>query len=505
MDKSTKLVVFAFCVLKLALLLTANYHSGFQGDELLHIQTGNHLAWGYMEFPPVIGWLAFIQNLFNSDSVFVHRIFPVIASVLIFVFVSKTVIALGGKARAVFLVLLCLLPVMGRSHLLLQPVVFSQLFWVISFYNLTQYVKLLDKKYLWYLTFSVALGFLSKYDAVFFIFGLLSLLFFKTTREALVKHKFWWNVVVFLLLISPNLIWQYVNDFPVLKMFSRLYEAHLEVLTPAEVLGSLVLALNPITLLVYIPALVSMFSKNMRAYRPVCVAIWLSTLFLAFSKGKAYYFYPIVLTILPFGGVFWDSFFTRKYKWGVYPLAVLLILSGAVYLPLSYPLTSLESYIENEYKYEKKDVPGSKYAIKEERYSKQKWHETLTELQKVYENLPANERETAVIWGKHYGQAGAIDLMGEKYKLPKAFSLHGSFYLWLPKGEMPNTVIAIRYSDSTGTDFFEPFFEEVEPVKSIYNPYSDEAEEVYQTIFICRKPKQDFDGLKAKFANRIFE
>lgn len=205
MDKLTKFVIFIFCIIKLTLHLIANSNSGFQGDELLHIETGNNLAFGYMEFPPLIGVLAFIQNLFQSESVFVHHVFSNIAAVLIFIYVPKTVVELGGGAKAVFLVLLCLLPIMGRSHQFFQPVVFSQLFWILSFYQLTRYVKYLDRKYLWYLTFTVVLGFLTKYDAVFFIFGLVSLLLFKPTREALIKHKFWWNILAFIALISPNI------------------------------------------------------------------------------------------------------------------------------------------------------------------------------------------------------------------------------------------------------------------------------------------------------------
>lgn len=505
MDKQTKLIVFLFCLIKLALHLVADYYSGFQGDELLHIETGNHLAFGYMEFPPLIGWIAFIQNLFLSDSVFVHHIFSHIATIFILIYISKIVVELGGKSKAVFLVLLCLIPIMGRSQQLFQPVVFSQLFWVLSFYQLTKYVKFPDRKYLWYLTLTVAFGFLTKYDAVFFIFGLTALFFFKTTRDSLIKHKFWWNIIAFIVIISPNIIWQYLNDFPVLKMFSRLYETQLDKLSATEVFLGLIIALNPITLLISVPAVLCMFQPRMKKYRILSVSILLSVLLLAYSQGKGYYFYPIFLTVLPFGGVFWEMVILKKKKWIIYPASILLIISGALFLPFSLPLTSLDSYLKNEYQYEKKEIEGGKYAVKEERYSKEKWKETLTELKNVYDNLPESERKNCMIWGKHYGQAGAIALFREKYNLPETFSLHGSFYSWLPQGNMSNTVIAIRYSKENGSDFFEPYFEEVKAVKSIYNPYADEEEQVWQTIFICQKPKQDFDTLKKLFANRIFE
>ena len=118
MNRQTKLVIFAFCIVKLALHLVADSNSGFQGDELLHIEPGNNLAFGFMEFPPIIGLLAFIQNLLQSTSVFANHIFAHIAAILILIYVSKITIELGGKTKAVFLVLLCIIiaPAFGRSQ-----------------------------------------------------------------------------------------------------------------------------------------------------------------------------------------------------------------------------------------------------------------------------------------------------------------------------------------------------------------------------------------------------
>ena len=507
MNRQTKLVIFAFCIVKLALHIIADSNSGFQGDELLHIQTGNHLAFGFMEFPPIIGVLSFVQNLFQSESIFVHHLFPHIAQILILFFVSKIIIELGGETKAIFLVLLCIIiaPAFGRSQQLFQPVVFSQLLWIINFYLLTKYVKHLDKKYLWFLTLTTALAFLTKYDAVFFIFGVASLLLFESTRKSLIKHKFWWNALAFILLISPTMVWQVVNDFPVLKMFARLYEMHLDELSPMKVFSGLIVSLNPLTLLISVPAVICMFHRSMKNYRPLSVAIFLSILLLAFSQGKGYYFYPIILTILPFGGVFWEKVLLVKRKWIIYPISSILFL-GVFLIPFGMPVFPLQNYIKYDYPYEKKEVAGGQYAIRfEERYSQEKWRMTLGELKNVLDSLPEFEKENTLIWGKHYSQAGAVNLLGERYNLPQAFSMHGSFYNWTPNENMPNCVIAIRYSSDQGKDFFEPFFQEVTPVKSVYNPYGDEKGKLWQTIFICKNPKQTFGELKTLFKDRVFE
>ncbi|MBP7556135.1 MAG: glycosyltransferase family 39 protein [Chitinophagaceae bacterium] len=439
MNRQIKLIISSFCTLKLILHLIADSHSGFQGDELLHIETGNHLAWGYMEFPPLIGLVAFIQNLFHSDSVFVHHIFPHICSMLMLIFVAKITLELGGGNKAVFLVLLGIIiaPGFGRSQQLFQPVVFSQLFWVLSFYSLVRFIRLRDKKSLWLLTLFCMLGLLSKYDAVFFLFGLLSLLFFKQTRDALIRNKCWINIGVFALAILPNVIWQVTHDYPALQMFSRLYETQLNDTNRLETLRNLFISINPVvSLLLVIPGILYLFiSKNKTILYPLAATITLSFLLLLYKNGKAYYFFPLVLTIMPLGAVYLEQHLLVKRKWIFYPVAALMVI-GCVMIPFGMPVYALHRYISNVYPFEKKQVAGAEYPIKfEEYYSTSLWKTVMQELSTVYDSLPADIQQSSLIWGKHYRQAGAVSLFRNEYGLPAVFSYHGSFYSWAPSGK----------------------------------------------------------------------
>ncbi|MBZ4189409.1 ArnT family glycosyltransferase [Niabella beijingensis] len=506
MTNPIKLTLLIICLLKLVLHLVADYHSGFQGDELLHIETGKHLAFGYMEFPPLIGVLAFIQNLFHSHSVFVHHIFSHLAGVIILIIIARVTIELGGNNRAVFFVLLGLIiaPGFERSQQLFQPVVFSQLFWVLGFYQLLRFIKYLDKKSLWLLTLFCALGFLSKYDAVFFIFGLTSLLIFKRTRNALIQNKFWWNIFVFSICVLPNTIWQISNNYPAFQMFSRLYETQLESLSRTANIKKLLIDINPITtLLLFLPGIYYLaISKNKSVITPLAVAIGLSFLSLLYKNGKAYYFFPIVLTVLPFGAVFMERYLFIKREWVFYPVTVLMLLAG-VLVPFGMPVYSFNRYLSKIYPFGRKDIDGGAYGVKyDEYYTKEKWRTTMQELKQVYDNLPTSEKENCLIWGKHYGQAGAVNLFRDQYNLPESFSYHGSFYTWSPTGQMPHIVIALSYRIG---NYFEPYFGDIEKVRTIYNPYSDNDEELYQYIYVCKRPNQNFDEMKEQFRGRIFE
>ncbi|MCL6460395.1 MAG: glycosyltransferase family 39 protein [Flavobacterium micromati] len=499
------LIITFFCVLKLTLHLIADSNSGFQGDELLHIETGKHLTFGYMEFPPLIGLLSFIQDQFHSQSVFVHHIFSHIASLLILILIALTTVKLGGKSKAVFIVLLCILtaPAFGRGHQLFQPVVFIHLFWLFSFYQLVRYVTTLDKKYLLYLTIGVGFGFLTKYDILFFIAGLTGLLLFKRTRSAILQKDSWKYIILFLVLIAPNILWQYNHGFPVFDMFSRLYETQLDKLTIVGVLESIIISLNPVTLIFWLGGLFYLFSvKNNFIYRPIALTIVMSITLLALTKSKAYYFYPTMITLIIFGGIWFEQKILSRRQWILYPATALLVLSGIVLIPFGLAVLPLNTFIKFA-GIEKKD---NRYAIEyKEYYSKTQWDKTMNGQKTVYDSLPMNERKDCLIWGKHYSQAGGVNLFRDNYKMPKAFSYHGSFYLWTPeKGELPKTVIAFSNGEA-GIDFFQSFFNSVVAVKRIYNPYADDEKDLWQTIYICKLPKLNFEQLRSEFKTRIFE
>jgi len=500
------LIIFIFCAVNLILRLIADGNSGFQADELLHIETGNHPDWGYMEFPPVIGWLAWVQNQFHSQSVFVHHIFTHLASTLIIVLLGAIVTELGGGVKALSIALLCVLvsPGYGRSFQLFQPVVFTQFFWVLGFYQLVRFNKTLEVKYLYCLIAACAFGFLTKYDSLFFIAGLSSLFFFARSRAALFPGPFWYCVLLFMLIISPNLWWEYNHHFPVVQHFSRLYQTQLNDISALKNFTDLVIGLNPFSAIIWLGGMVYMFTAtDKQLYRPVAISIVLSVCILAISKGKSYYFFPAMLTIIAIGSVWFEQRVLAKRRWPLYALAAILLASGYILIPYGLAVLPLNSFIK--FAHIKKE--DNRYKVHyQEYYSKQLWHNTLAAIKRAYNSLPDSDKKDCRIWGKHYSQAGAVNLYRGDWQLPEAFSYHGSFYLWAPDGKMPAAVIVFN-SDESGIDFWKPFFGTIIPFEKITNPYAEDSEDGrhYQTVYICRNPKQSFTDLKEIFKNRVFE
>jgi hypothetical protein len=86
----------------------------------------------------------------------------------------------------------------------------------------------------------------------------------------------------------------------------------------------------------------------------------LSFLLLLFSNGKSYYLFPIILTILPFAGIFWEQKVIQNHKWVLFPITFLLF-SGSVLISFGMPVYTFNHYLHSIYKFEKKDIDGVKY------------------------------------------------------------------------------------------------------------------------------------------------
>ena len=158
-------------LINLVLHIIADFNAGYIGDELLHIEAGRHLAFGYMDFSPFIAWLAFIQNLFCSDSIFINHLFVYIASALIIYFIGSITIELGGNWLTVLIALSCIMfsPGLAASHSLFLPVIFEQLFWIICIYNIVKYCNQAENTHMILAGIFGAFAFLTKFSISFFL------------------------------------------------------------------------------------------------------------------------------------------------------------------------------------------------------------------------------------------------------------------------------------------------------------------------------------------------
>src|SRR5476651_977125 len=133
--------ILLFVLLKVILNFLALSHFGFQLDEMLHLALGDHLAWGFKEVPPFIAFIAHLSTVLFGTSIAAARVFTTLCAGLIILFTGLLVVEFGGRRFAITLACLTLIfsPAFLASDYLLQPVVFDQLWWLMSAYFLVRY------------------------------------------------------------------------------------------------------------------------------------------------------------------------------------------------------------------------------------------------------------------------------------------------------------------------------------------------------------------------------
>jgi len=494
--------IFIAAALKLVLNYVILLNSGYLSDEFLHIEAGHHLAAGYMDFPPMIGILAALQNLFHSDSIIVNRFFANVASVLIVILTGKTVLKLGGKQLALVITLLCVLfsPAFGLSQSLFLPVVFEQLFWVLGIYILAVFCSDPKDQYIIYFAIAAALGFMTKYSILLLFAGLfISVVLLQ--REILVKKSLWKAVLIFLIIISPNIVWQVNNHFPVFRHISELYDAQLDKVSLIGELKTLVLFVNPVSVVFILAGLfIVPFTKPLKQYRLLVFTLFISLILLMIARGKFYYYLPLLLGIIPLGAVYLESLLKDR-KWIIVTYLSMLVIAGIYLLPHGMPLLKLDTYI-SLYNLEKDNSQRITLQF-DNYYSDQMWDLILDAVKESYEVLPQQEKKDCLVWGRHYAHAGAINLLGRRYALPKAFSFHSSCIKWVPEFSKDATIIAIGDKGWTRQDY-QKYFNEVHEQRSIQNPYALNENWSLHTIYVCRKLKYNSSELREQFKNEVY-
>jgi hypothetical protein len=71
------------------------------------------------------------------------------------------------------------------------------------------------------------------------------------------------------------------------------------------------------------------------------------------------------------------------------------------------------------------------------------WRELAVDVAQVYHSLPAEEQRNTVIVSTNYGEAGALELYGPEFGLPRVYATHNSYHLWGPPSDSIKTYIGV--------------------------------------------------------------
>ena len=486
------LVILAVAAVTLVAHLYASRHYGYFIDELYYIACTHHLAWGYVDQPPLVVFLARFSSLFFGDSLAAIRLFPLLAGVGKVILTGLLAREMGGGRFAQGLAALCSLVAPGflglDNFLSMNP--YEPLFWLGCAFFMLRIARTGNQKlWLWVGVIS-GLGLLNKHSMGIFGVGMVVGILLTADRKSFRSPWIWLGALIAFVIFLPNLIWNIENHFPFLELQANIRHDGRNVSLPLlTLLSQETLALLPLSLPIWLAGFwYFFFTAKGKPYRAVGWACVVTFVLIFVLNPRIYYFWPAVPLLFASGSVLWESWLSApRWKWLRVAYPILMLVLGAVLAPMMLPVLPVETYMR--YAEVTHIAPPAiekwKTGPLPQLYASQfGWEEMVAEVARVYNSLPPDVRPKTAIFAQNYGQAGAIDLFGPRYGLPKAICGHQNYFLWGPRDYTGESVIVMQGRQKE----LEKVYDSVEFRGHYEHPYSMPRDHI--DIFYCR-------GLKA--------
>ncbi|HEV7378957.1 MAG TPA: glycosyltransferase family 39 protein [Dyadobacter sp.] len=496
------LILWFFIILKLGihcLIIAPEYD--LHRDEYLHIDQGKHLAWGFLSVPPLTSWSSWLILAFGG-SVFWVKFFPALYGVLTMLLVWKATEALGGKLFAQVLGATAItFSVLLRINMLFQPNSFDVLAWTALYYIILQYIKTKQSGWLYMAGVVVSLGFLNKYNIVFLLAGLAPALVVAGQHRLFLSKHLYLAGFVTLLLIAPNLIWQYQNNWPVIHHMELLSKTQLVNVNRSDFLKEQLLYFAS-SIFVLIAALISFFAyQPFRKYQVFFWSFLFSLGIFVLARAKGYYAIGLYPILLAFGSVFLESIIKEKLLWVRIAVVMLIIISFVPIVKVAFPLQSPVHIAANPESYRSLGLlrweDGKDHALPQDFADMLGWKELAAKVDKEYAGL--NDKKHTIVLCDNYGQAGAINYYSV-YKNIHAVTLNADYINWFPLDEEIVNVILIQNADDDDPERNKekPLFRTIRRAGKIESKY---AREVGTSIYTLENAKVSInDILKSDIA-----
>lgn len=488
---------------KLLIHLLTNTRYELLRDEMLFFNMGEHLSAGYATVPPVTGFLAFLINKIFGFSVFGIRFFPALMGAFSVYIIASIVRELGGGITALCIAALSYLFAPGFLIVdtLFTPNATEELIWLMASWFIFRMVKSGNPRIWLALSLIFALGFLNKYSILFLIAGILIALLFSENRKLFTSKYFPLSLIIGIVIISPNLIWQYNHGWPVLKHMSELKSSQLDLMGYLSFPVSLFAFCQGSAIIWLISLVVLLSFPDERQYRYLGIATVIVLSLFLIGKGKGYYALGIIPFLLAYGGYAIEKYLTGRLRIVIYSLLSVSLLMSAAVMPSGLPELSYENYSNYIEKTRRFIVHpllewdnGTQHSFSQAWADMTGWKELAAYVAKAYYSLTEEEKKKCTIFGeRNYGYAGAVYFYGREYNLPDAITFHESYVFWAPD-TIPNGPVIYIYMDAND---MEKYYRKIIVIGSVDNKFFRERG---LKVFLCREPQSDVAAVYKELA-----
>jgi hypothetical protein len=452
----------AFALFKIALHIVTNILAqragyGIFRDELYYIFCGRHLAFGYVDQPPLAALQARVADtLFGHQRLWAFRLIPAIAGAIKIFLTGMIAGALGGGRRAAALAMLGVLAAgvyLGTDSFLSMNC-WDPVFWTICILALIRIVQAESAASVrnWWIALGVGAGLAleNKDSVVFFLVCALAAVLLTRTRTILASRWFAAAVLIMAALALPNLLWQIHYHFPTLEWLRDVAKSNKDVkLPPLAFLNAQLVTLLPLNAFLLVPGILWLFlGKSAKPYRFLGLMYVLFLALMMALHAKDYYLAPIYPVYFAAGAVAWFAWAVRiRWRNALAAAYALLLLAALVFtLPFSIPVLPPKRFLAYEQRlgFKPQDAETHDATLLPQFYADRfGWTDLVAQVNSIYHALPPREQAVTGIFAGNYGQASAINILGEHDGLPTAISGHQNYWIWGPRGYTGQEMIVI--------------------------------------------------------------
>lgn len=418
------------------------FASGYWFDEVYMLAIGRyHLDWGSADQPPLAPALAAMADAIAPGSLFALRLPAVLATVGAVVVAGLIARELGCDGRAqVFTAAVQAtgLWVTLAGHWL-TPYTVEPVQWMLLVWLLIRWQRVRDDRLLLVLGAVIGIAAMTKFQVMLLCLMLLAAVAICGPRDLLRRPMLWAGAALAVLIAAPTLIWQYLHEWPQLRMTpvvaseaQALYGGRLgiavELLLFAGLAGLVLGSYGLVRLL---------RADEMRPYRYLGMTFVLLFVVFVATSGRPYYLAGLYAPLAAAGALGLQ----RRREAGRAPRRRLVWPAwlAATAVAVGVLVTSVS-------------ITRSDTA-----------EDIVRRTADVYHGLPSTQRDRTAIVGESYIVAAFVDGYSKRYGLPQAYSLNRSYGYFAPPPVDRDVVLYV----GADPDALRPYFGDTRRIADI--------------------------------------
>ncbi|WP_029288194.1 glycosyltransferase family 39 protein [Pedobacter sp. R20-19] len=448
LDRSIWLLLAFFGLLKFSIHLSGISNYGLHADELYYISLSEKFAWGFLDISPFVTWIAKASSALFGSSIIAWRIIPCMFASATVMLTGLMAHYLGGKKLGITIACSAIIcsPAFLATSYLLQPVVFDEFFWALLAFSILRYQQTQKTMFLYFTALTLGFGMLNKYTIGMYLVAILLGCIMVYAKNL----KMNWRILpgpllLFILIMMPNLVWQWAYDFPIFGYLTLVGTKALSF----DVLDYIfqLFFFHGAGVAVWTAGfLFLLMKKNESKFNLVWpITLVILVILLAFLKGKLYYGLGMFPVLFAAGGCCWEMILSAK-KQAKFIFVATIYLFGLLCLPLVIPILPISicrQYIKKMVSYTAFSRPlvwedGTSGTIPQFFADMSGWESLSGDINKV-SGKEQNRKPIAVLTNS-YAIAGALKYYS-KLLAPQVISANNSFMLESPNNLPSGTIL----------------------------------------------------------------